>query len=36
VEMPIVNKIYEILYQEKSPLDGLKELLSRTPKPEFW
>ncbi len=35
-EMPIVSKVYEILYQEKSPLDGLKELLSRTPKPEFW
>lgn len=36
VDTPIINEVYDILYQGRSPLDGLKRLLARTLKPEFW
>ncbi len=36
VEMPIVKEVYKILYKNEPPSEGLKRLLSRTPKPEFW
>ncbi|MDL1969444.1 MAG: NAD(P)-dependent glycerol-3-phosphate dehydrogenase [Candidatus Desulfofervidaceae bacterium] len=36
VDTPIINEVYDILYQGKPPLDGLKQLLARTLKPEFW
>jgi len=36
VDMPIVSEVYNIIYQGKSPVEGLKRLLSRTLKPEFW
>ena len=36
IEMPITSEVYAILYQGKSPLQGLKDLLSRTLKREFW
>jgi len=36
IEMPITSEVYAILYQGKSPLEGLKDLLSRTLKREFW
>ncbi|MDL1957322.1 MAG: NAD(P)H-dependent glycerol-3-phosphate dehydrogenase [Candidatus Desulfofervidus auxilii] len=36
VEMPITKEVYAILYEEKSPKEGLKELLSRRLKQEFY
>jgi glycerol-3-phosphate dehydrogenase (NAD(P)+) len=36
IEMPIAAEVYAILYQAKSPQKGLKDLLSRTLKKEFW
>lgn len=36
IEMPIAQKIYEVLYENLNPLKGIDELMSRTPKPEFW
>lgn len=36
VEMPIVNEVYSILYEGKSPQDALAALMSRETKPEFW
>lgn len=35
-EMPIAQKIYQVLYENLDPLKGIGELMSRTPKPEFW
>lgn len=36
VEMPIATQAFDILFKNKSPMDGMKELMSRAPKPEFW
>lgn len=36
VDMPITEKVYEILYLEKDPGMALRELLSRTLKEEFY
>ncbi|HFB83754.1 MAG TPA: NAD(P)H-dependent glycerol-3-phosphate dehydrogenase [Thermodesulfatator sp.] len=35
VELPITEKVYEILYQGKAPAQAVRELLSREPKPEM-
>ena len=32
VEMPIITKIYEVLYQDKDPKEAVRELMTRTPK----
>ncbi len=34
VEMPITQKVYEVLYEEKSPRDAVHELMTREPKDE--
>lgn len=34
VPTPIIDQVYAVLYQNRLPLDGLKELLLRTPRPE--
>jgi glycerol-3-phosphate dehydrogenase (NAD(P)+) len=34
VEMPITEKVYEVLYQNKSPKEALKELMTRSLKAE--
>jgi glycerol-3-phosphate dehydrogenase (NAD(P)+) len=34
VEMPIVNEVYEVIYNGKSPVDSLKDLMKRSPKSE--
>ncbi len=34
VEMPIAEKVYEILYQEKNPREAVQELMSRLPRSE--
>jgi glycerol-3-phosphate dehydrogenase (NAD(P)+) len=34
VEMPIAEKVYEILYQKKSPREAVQELMSRLPRSE--
>ncbi|MDO6461319.1 NAD(P)H-dependent glycerol-3-phosphate dehydrogenase [Granulosicoccaceae sp. 1_MG-2023] len=34
VEMPIVEQVYAVIHQSKSPLDAVRELLSRSPKRE--
>ena len=34
VETPICDEAYKILYEGKKPIDSLKELMSRTPRPE--
>lgn len=36
VEMPIAEKIYEVIYEEKKASEAIKELMNRCPKPEFW
>ena len=36
VEMPIVQQVYKILYEDKDPVHAVKDLLSRTLKPEFY
>jgi glycerol-3-phosphate dehydrogenase (NAD(P)+) len=36
VEMPIVNEVYAILHQAKSPRAALEALMSREAKAEFW
>jgi glycerol-3-phosphate dehydrogenase (NAD(P)+) len=36
VEMPISNKVYEILFEDKDPKEALHDLLSREVKPEIW
>ncbi len=35
VETPIINKVYEVLYQDKNPREALIELMSRKPKAEI-
>ena len=34
VEMPITQKIYEVLYNEKEPKDAVRELMTRSLKAE--
>jgi glycerol-3-phosphate dehydrogenase len=34
--MPIVNEVYAILHQAKSPRAALEALMSREAKAEFW
>ncbi len=34
VEMPIAQKVYEILYQKKNPREAVQELMSRLPRSE--
>jgi glycerol-3-phosphate dehydrogenase (NAD(P)+) len=36
VEMPITEQVYQVLFESKSPLDAIDDLMSREPKPEFW
>jgi glycerol-3-phosphate dehydrogenase (NAD(P)+) len=35
IEMPITQQLYEILFEQKPPLEGLNALLSREPTDEF-
>ena len=35
VEMPITEGVYQVLFEGKDVLEGLSELMSRDPKPEF-
>ena len=35
IEMPIINQVYEILYQEKDPMEAVKELMTRELKKEL-
>ncbi len=35
IDMPITEKVYEILYQGKNPRDAVYELMAREPKPEI-
>ncbi|MBW2142679.1 MAG: glycerol-3-phosphate dehydrogenase, partial [Deltaproteobacteria bacterium] len=35
VDMPITAKLYEILYEDKTPKQALIELMSRSLKPEI-
>lgn len=34
VEMPVADKVYEILFEKKQPLEAVAELMARDPKPE--
>lgn len=34
IDMPIVMEIYRVLYEDKSPLDALRSLMTRDPRPE--
>ena len=34
IEMPITEKIYEVLYENKEPGEAVKELMARAPKAE--
>ena len=34
IDMPITEKVYQVLYDGKSPYDAVNELMSRQPKPE--
>lgn len=36
VEMPIVDAVYSILFEEVEPREALAELMAREPKPERW
>ena len=36
VEMPIVEAVYSILFEEVGPREALAELMAREPKPERW
>jgi len=36
VETPIIEQVYEIVYNNKSPVEGLNDLMTRTPKEEHW
>ncbi len=36
VEMPIVEKVYEVLHEDKNALDALRELMNRPLKTEFY
>ena len=36
VELPLCEQVHAILYQKKSPLKALSELMERAPKTEVW
>lgn len=36
VEMPITDKVYQVLYKDKPAKTGLMELMARQPKSEIW
>lgn len=36
VETPITEQVYEILFNDKDPLNGLNDLMTRKPKQEHW
>lgn len=36
VEMPIVNQVHQILFEEKNPRDAIVELMARRTKQEVW
>ncbi len=36
VELPIVNQVYKILFEEVAPLDALRKLMTRETKREWW
>ena len=36
VEMPIVEQVFQIVHEGKSPADALRELMLRAPRPEEW
>ena len=36
VEMPITEKVYQTLFQNKPPTDAVKELMTRASKTEDW
>lgn len=36
VETPIINEVYRILYEDKSPAESLHDLMTRSPKPEVY
>lgn len=36
VELPIVNQVYKILFEDNSPLEALKKLMTRETKREWW
>jgi len=36
IEMPIAEKIYQVLYEGGDPLKCIEDLMERKPKPEFW
>jgi glycerol-3-phosphate dehydrogenase (NAD(P)+) len=36
VEMPITAQVHQVLFDSKSPLDAIDDLMAREPKPEFW
>ena len=35
VEMPITQGVYEVIFQDKSPQQAIRELMTRQPKDEF-
>lgn len=36
VEMPIVDAVYSVLYEDVDPMEALARLMAREPKPERW
>jgi glycerol-3-phosphate dehydrogenase (NAD(P)+) len=36
VEMPIATQVYQVLFEGKSPVDAINDLMVREPKPEDW
>lgn len=36
VDMPITHEIYNVIYKDKSPKDVVKDLMLRSPKPEYY
>ncbi len=36
VEMPIVSKVHEVLFENKNPREAIQELMLRQSKPELW
>jgi glycerol-3-phosphate dehydrogenase (NAD(P)+) len=36
VELPISREVYNILFEDKDPLQGVRDLMLRPPKPEIY